>query len=173
MSFPSRGMWIEIAYICNCIALHIVIPLAGNVDWNLCQYGERRWMMEVIPLAGNVDWNSHTITFPLLFLGHSPRGECGLKSMVKERISSQHGHSPRGECGLKSPTDNTKISRPTSFPSRGMWIEIRETFFTVLKLMSFPSRGMWIEIGYQVENESSYDVIPLAGNVDWNCGYCI
>ena len=32
---------------------------------------------------------------------HSPHGECGLKCMLYAGIGERMGHSPHGECGLK------------------------------------------------------------------------
>ena len=37
--------------------------------------------------------------------GHSPRGECGLKYYQKYMLHHSRGHSPRGECGLKFSAD--------------------------------------------------------------------
>ena len=35
--------------------------------------------------------------------GHSPHGECGLKSCLAASRQRRTGHSPHGECGLKFP----------------------------------------------------------------------
>ena len=36
------------------------------------------------------------------YIGHSPHGECGLKSFGAITIYATMCHSPHGECGLKS-----------------------------------------------------------------------
>ena len=59
----------------------------------------------------------------------------------------------------------------TSLPSRGAWIEIAKTRFTVLGLVpSLPSRGAWIEMTSQQASNAMYQVAPLTGSVDRNCG---
>ena len=57
------------------------------------------------------------------------------------------GHSPQGECGLKSAfTATTPPERP-SLPARGVWIEIHSLSIAALSFwQSLPARGVWIEM---------------------------
>ena len=53
-----------------------------------------------------------------------------------------------------------------SHPSRGAWIEIRETNRTTSRYESHPSRGAWIEMMLMVEQFDAALVAPLTGCVD-------
>ncbi len=59
------------------------------------------------------------------FLGHSPYGECGLKSADAIVLTGEDGsHSPYGECGLKYAKRGGNLQSGVSLPIRGVWIEI-------------------------------------------------
>ena len=53
-----------------------------------------------------------------------------------------------------------------SHPSRGAWIEIRETQEQWFDKLSHPSRGAWIEIIVSGEHLNTEHVAPLTGCVD-------
>ena len=57
-------------------------------------------------------------------LGHSPCGECGLKSERKSAKLAEWRHSPCGECGLKFAGRAAVVRRSWSLPMRGVWIEM-------------------------------------------------
>ncbi len=59
-------------------------------------------------------------------LGHSLRGECGLKSQEHKLMEALKGHSLRGECGLKLLLLEWQNLRQTSLSARRVWIEIME-----------------------------------------------
>lgn len=58
------------------------------------------------------------------FCGHSPQGECGLKSLENQRSARLQCRSPQGECGLKFLDRLVKRSVPGSLSLRRAWIEI-------------------------------------------------
>ena len=58
-------------------------------------------------------------------LGHSLRGECGLKFWILITGSNvPPRHSLRGECGLKSLVPDIIANRIASLSARRVWIEI-------------------------------------------------
>ena len=60
--------------------------------------------------------------------GHSPHGECGLKSLEHGNGQVvQTRHSPHGECGLKYDHMVKGGNMATSLPARGVWVEIGST----------------------------------------------
>ena len=79
-------------------------------------------------------------------VGHSPHGECGLKTQnAHSQCVQAPRHSPHGECGLKrQPPHTTSRNVGASLPSWGVWIE-KSDFTTLLY---------------------GYDVTPLMGSVD-------
>ena len=76
------------------------------------------------------------------------------------------GHSPCGECGLKSVYCNPAAVRTESLPMRGVWIEIVGKRKRNQAIKSLPMRGVWIEICrvYRLLNYCA--VTPHAGSVD-------
>ena len=54
--------------------------------------------------------------------------------------------TPRGVCGLKSLASPPNPFRLSSYPARGMWIEISTGICLISPYLSYPARGMWIEI---------------------------
>ena len=66
--------------------------------------------------------------------GRAPRGARGLKSVKKfRRCNITTGRAPRGARGLKSCAARSDEISCWSCPSRGTWIEIRETWSKLLE----------------------------------------
>ena len=59
--------------------------------------------------------------------GRTPHGVRGLKSLVEGESSKARSRTPHGVRGLKLEDAGSVCERHASHPSRGAWIEIRET----------------------------------------------
>ena len=82
------------------------------------------------------------------FTGRSPRGERGLKRLLRRRVASAHkGRSPRGERGLKLGRPCERRTRRQSRSPRGErgLKHVCHGVTLGAKRMSLPARGAWIE----------------------------
>ena len=78
------------------------------------------------------------------------------------------GHSPHGECGLKSGADLRKHVPVQSLPAWGVWIEILcRGYDGRCWLRSLPAWGVWIEITLM----TSYRILLFSHSPHGECGY--
>ena len=76
------------------------------------------------------------------------------------------GHSPQGECGLKSLPSDKSLRQQKSLPARGVWIEIAGSAGDGVSDGSLPARGVWIEIDKCCYYLKEKPVTPRKGSVD-------
>ena len=78
--------------------------------------------------------------------GHSPHGECGLKSDVRTAFHRMNCHSPHGECGLKYGGDQGVLRQIGSLPAWGVRVEIAYWALTGNYNASLPAWGVRVEM---------------------------
>ena len=78
--------------------------------------------------------------------GHSPHGECGLKSPALQGLADRRCHSPHGECGLKSAWTAMILLRAWSLPAWGVRVEIDLARDDARTVGSLPAWGVRVEI---------------------------
>ena len=76
------------------------------------------------------------------------------------------GHSPHGECGLKSSRTYNKININLSLPARGVWVEIEAVPQYGDTTPSLPARGVWVEIVILL----LLDATPVCHSPHGECG---
>ena len=82
------------------------------------------------------------------------------------KLQADVGHSPCGECGLKSKADKEGLDLRPSLPMRGVWIEMAGYAGMRERIRSLPMRGVWIEISLAARRLPRPTVTPHAGSVD-------
>ena len=125
-SLPARGVWVEIIWLLRMVPAPKSLPARGV------------WVEIIVssPPQGRPP-------------GHSPHGECGLKSELVPAAVEARRHSPHGECGLKSSKSPSLLNNFASLPARGVWVEISSPSPSLIGSLSLPARGVWVEIWHR------------------------